>query len=314
MRKTSWRIAQGVVGAVILIFVAITIRDQWNDVQRAREQPVQWDIHWEFIAAALVMTWAMYVVLIWGWRAVLIGWREWLRIADAARIWTISSLGSYIPGKLWSIAGMAMMAQQSGVSGTAAMGSAVIMQLISIATGAAIAVALVGTVLLDDLLAGWGSLLAIGVAALALLGAVALTSPSLTRRIGFLLRRPDAIRPVDPNALAAALFANVVAWGGYGIALQLLAVGTLHGVNLSWATATGAFAASYIIGFLAILLPAGIGVREGILIVLLAPTIGVHQATALAVISRCALTVNQLGAALPFLLFRRKPRDLSIAT
>ena len=54
--------------------------------------------------------------------------------------------------------------------------------------------------------------------------------------------------------------------------------------------------------------------REGILIVLLAPTIGVHQAAALAVISRCALTVNQLGAALPFLLFRRKPRDLSIAT
>ena len=194
----------------------------------------------------------MYVVLIWGWRAVLIGWREWLRIADAARIWTISSLGTYIPGKIWSIAGMAMMSQRSGVSGTAAMGSAVIMQLVSIATGAAIAVALVGTVLLDDLLAGWGSLLAIGVAALALLGAVALTSPSLTRRIGFLLRRPDAIRPVDPNALAGALFANVVAWGGYGIALQLLAVGTLHGVNLSWATATGAFAASYIIGFLAI--------------------------------------------------------------
>ena len=203
------------------------------------------------------------------------------------------------------------MAQQRGVSGTAATGSAVIMQLISIATGAMIALALVGTPLLDRFLGGWGSIAAMILAAVTLIGAVALTSPSLTRRIGFLLRRPDAVRPVEPGALAGALVANLVAWAGYGIALQLLGLGTLHGVELSWSTATGAFAASYVIGYVFVLLPAGFGVREAVMITILTPSIGVGPAAALAAASRVVLTVNQVGAALPFLLFRSQPRDIT---
>ena len=308
MRKTSWRIAQAVVGAIILFFLVRKFLENWHKVQ---DQPIQWDLHWEFIVASLIVTWAMYGVLIWGWRTVLEGWRESLRIVDAARIWTISSLGGYIPGKVWSIAGMALMAQQRGVSGTAATGSAVIMQLISIATGAMIALALVGTPLLDRFLGGWGSIAAMILAAVTLIGAVALTSPSLTRRIGFLLRRPDAIRPVEPGALAGALVANLVAWAGYGIALQLLGLGTLHGVELSWSTATGAFAASYVIGYVFVLLPAGFGVREAVMITILTPSIGVGPAAALAAASRVVLTVNQVGAALPFLLFRSQPRDIT---
>ena len=307
MRKTSWRVAQGVAGALILFFLVKDFLANWKQVQ---EQPIQWEMHWEFIVASLIITWAMYGVLIWGWRAVLIGWREWLRIVDAARIWTISSLGKYIPGKVWSIAGMAIMSQERGVSGTAATGSAVIMQLISIATGAMIALALTGTAVLDRLVGGFGSLAAMVLAGVALVCAMALTAPSLTRRIGFVLGRPDAVRPVDPSALAASLFANLVAWAGYGISLQLLALGTLHGASLSWPTATGAFAASYVIGYLVLFLPAGLGVREGVMILLLKDSIGIGPAAAIAAASRITLTVNEIGAALPFLLFRSKPREL----
>jgi len=310
MRKTGWRIVQGVAGAIILVFLVRKILVDWKAV---REQPIQWEIHWEFIIASLIVTWAMYGVLIWGWRAVLHGWGERLRMAEAARIWTISSLGKYIPGKVWSIAGMAIMSQERGVSGAAATGSAVIMQLISLAAGAMIALALTGTELLDRLVGGYGSIAAIASAAASLLAAVTLTSPSLTRRIGFLIRRPDAVRPVDPNALAGALFANLAAWGGYGIALQLLALGTQHDVNLSWSSATGAFAASSIIGYLILFLPAGLGVREGVMILLLKDSIGLGPAAALAAASRVTLTVNEIGAALPFLLFRRKLRDVSIS-
>lgn len=305
MRKTSWRIAQAVFGAAILYFLVQHFLKNWREVE---SQPIQWDIHWEFIVASLIVTWAMYGVLIWGWRTVLQGWREYIKIVDAARIWTISSLGAYIPGKLWSIAGMALMAQQRGISPAAATGSAVIMQLISIATGAVLALALIGAPLLDRVLGSVGSIGAAALALLALVGAISLTSPSLARRIGFVLGRPEAIKPVEPEALAGAILANLVAWAGYGIALQLLVLGTLKGVELSWATATGAFAASYIIGYLALLLPAGLGVREAVLVTLLTPTIGPEAALALAAASRVVLTVNQVGAAVPFLLLKRPPR------
>ena len=79
----------------------------------------------------------------------------------------------------------------------------------------------------------------------------------------------------------------------------------MENVSLDWATATGAFAASYLIGYLALIVPGGVGVREGFLILLLQGSIGLGPAAALAVASRVALTINELGAAVPFLLIRR---------
>ncbi|MES2305819.1 MAG: lysylphosphatidylglycerol synthase domain-containing protein [Gemmatimonadota bacterium] len=308
MLKHKWRIAQGALGLVILYFLVIKVIKNWDDF---KAQQIQWHFRWEFIIASLLVTWVMYGFLILGWRSVLHGWRQWIRAVDAARIWCLSSLGKYIPGKVWAIAGMAVMAQREGVSGAAATGSAIIMQLVSIATGTILTFALIGTRLLDEMWPG-SSLAALALAIVALLAVLALTSPSLTRRIGFVVGRPDAVQPVEPESLAAALFTNFLAWAGYGLALQLLLLGTIENVTLDWATATGAFAASYLVGYLALIVPGGIGVRELVLVLLLKPTIGLGPAGALAVASRLTLTVNELGAALPFLFWR--PAKVAAAT
>ncbi len=304
MIKHKWRLLQGVIGALILYFLIAKFRRDWAELGA---QQIHWHLRWEFIAGSLLVTWCMYGLLILGWRSILHGWRQWIRIVDAARIWCLSSLGKYIPGKVWSIAGMAVMAQREGVSGAAATGSAIIMQLISIATGTIITFALIGTRLLDEKIPG-ASFAAIGLAVFALVCVLALTSPSLTRRIGFVVGRPDAVQPVEPESLAAALFTNFLAWAGYGLALQLLLLGTLENVSLDWGIATGAFAASYLVGYLALIVPGGVGVREGILILLLQGSIGFGPAAALAIASRITLTVNELGAAVPFLLIRRRAR------
>jgi uncharacterized membrane protein YbhN (UPF0104 family) len=309
MRKTGWRIAQGVFGVAVIVFLALHIRRTWHNAQ---DQPIQWSFRWEFITASFIVTWAMYGVLIVGWRSVLEGWRQSLRIVDAARIWTVSNLGTFIPGGVWAIAGMATMAQQRGVSGAAATGSAIVMQLVSLATGVVLAITLVGMPILDRVLGDWGAIAGIAIATGTLVCAIGLTSPSLTRRVGFLVGRPDAIRPVEPGALAGAILANLVAWSGYGIALQLLALGTLRGVELSWSVATGAFAASYVAGYVLFILPNGLGMREVVMATILTSTgIGAPSALALVAASRVILTVNQVGAALPFLLFRSQSRDNS---
>ena len=127
MSKQFWRVMQVVLGLVIITFIALRFAGDWADVTA---EPIEWHLRWELIVASLLVTWVMYGLLIWGWRAVLHGWRQYIRAVDAARIWCLSSLGKYIPGKVWSIAGMAAMAEKQGVSGVAAIGSAVIMQLV----------------------------------------------------------------------------------------------------------------------------------------------------------------------------------------
>jgi len=62
------------------------------------------------------------------------------------------------------------------------------------------------------------------------------------------------------------------------------------------------FTASYLAGFLALFAPGGIGVREGLFILMLQGPLGIGAATALAVASRLLLTLTEFGAAVPFLV------------
>ncbi len=100
--------------------------------------------------------------------------------------------------------------------------------------------------------------------------------------------------------------ANLVAWVGYGSALWLLARGLLPSVGLDPALAIAVFTASYLAGFLALFAPGGIGVREGLFILMLQGPLGIAAATALALASRVLLTITELGAAVPFLVFSQR--------
>jgi uncharacterized membrane protein YbhN (UPF0104 family) len=60
---------------------------------------------------------------------------------------------------------------------------------------------------------------------------------------------------------------------------------------------TGAVAAAYLVGVLVVIAPAGVGAREATLGLLLAPTLGVPAAAAVALLSRLVHTVGDLALA-----------------
>src|SRR6185437_2085439 len=131
-RKTWWRVVQ-VVGAVVLVALAVrSLARNWNDLQ---SQTIEWKIRPLWIALSLVITWGAYAGLIEAWRRVVESLRQRLGYWDAARITMVSNLGKYVPGKVWAIAGAAYLAQQVGVTKTAAVASAVVLQALALASG-----------------------------------------------------------------------------------------------------------------------------------------------------------------------------------
>jgi hypothetical protein len=295
------RLLQWLLGIAIVGFAARSLVRNWDQL---RAQPLEWSIEPGWLILSAVVVWLMYGLLIAAWRIMLTGWGRGLDFWSAARIWTVSSLGKYLPGKVWAVAGMAVMAQRAGVGAAPATGSAVILQVLAIGTGAAVAA-----------LTGWSSLRGAypgaegGLVVLLVISVVAvavLFRPDSVRRI-VRLALPDANVSLTPpvGAVAFGIAANTVAWLGYGAALWLLARGLLPGVGLGLLPAIAVFTASYLAGFLALFAPGGIGVREGVFILMLQGPIGIGAATALAVASRLLLTVTELGAAVPFLLFPR---------
>ena len=131
--RRAWIAVQVLLAAAVLYFVGRSMARNWDAIRRSGAT-IALDPAALLAAAGIIL--ATYALLITAWRAVLLGWGERLAYPQAARIWTVSNLARYIPGRIWQIAGMAAMAQQAGVSPWAAAGSAVVVQLLAIATGA----------------------------------------------------------------------------------------------------------------------------------------------------------------------------------
>ena len=288
-------------GLVVLAFVARAIARNWQDLEA---HPIAWTFRPLPALGSVLLVWVMYAILIEAWRRMLGGWGQSLGRLEATRIWLVSSLGKYVPGKVWAIAGMALMAREAGVAAWAATASAVILQVLALGSGAAVAGLLGGRALAatrPDLLPWFwvGGLAALG-------GASLLLVPGMVRRLLVLVKLggPEAVTP-GLKPLVLGLLANLLAWFGYGVPMWLLGRAVLPEPTLGLPLAIAAFAASYVAGFVVLIAPGGLVVREGLLIVLLQGSVGLGAATALALASRVLLTITEVGAALPFLLLRR---------
>lgn len=298
MRRRLWRVVPWAFAAVIVVLATRSVIANWS---RLAAQPVTWRISPVLILASLGLTWLMYLLLIQAWRVVLTGWGQSLPLWPAARIWTVSSLGKYVPGQVWAIAGMAVMAQRAGVAPWAATSSSVLLQGLAVGTGACV-LGFTGVSLLEPSLPA-ARLILVALVILSVAGVALLMWPPFVRRALALIRVDIGSGgvPAWDKVLFGAV-ANVLAWLGYGVALWLLARGLFATAELTLPQAIGAFTASYLAGFLALGVPDGVIVRETVFVSMVQGTIGAPSALALALASRLLLTLAQFGAAAPFLL------------
>lgn len=302
-RTGPWvRTAQWLAGLAIIAYAARSLMRNWVEL---RSQPLEWRVEPAWLLLSALVVWLMYAVLIVAWRVMLAGWGQRLDALAAARIWTVSSLGKYLPGKVWAVAGMALMSQRAGIAPWAATGSAVVLQVLAIGSGAAVA-GLTGREAIEQAHPGAGAALVLLVGA-AVAGVLLLLWPPFLRRL-LRLAAPNAEARGAPPAfgIGFGIVANVVAWLGYGLALWLLARGLLPTARLEPGLAIAVFTASYLAGFLALFAPGGLGVREGLFILMLQGSLGIGAATALALASRVLLTITEFGAAIPFLVFSQE--------
>jgi hypothetical protein len=253
-RRNLFRIAQWVFAAVVLFFAARSLVGQWDKVG-SRLTHIQFQ--WRWISAATLLVVASYALLIEGWRRVLVAWDSHLPFSDAARIWFLSNLGKYVPGNIWSLTAMGVMARRRGLSGIAAAGSSIIMQTVSLATGTGIVLVTSAKLLGQPLLVG---------ATVALLVALLFTAPRflppLVQWIASLIGREVTPPTIPATSIWTAAVASTISWLFYGFAFQFFVRGVLGSANGETASYMAVYTAAYILGFISPIAPAGLGVRE----------------------------------------------------
>lgn len=296
MRRPVWQGIQWVLGLLIVAFMLRYVARNWSEIQTA---PLRWELSWPVLVLALVLVWAAFASLADAWRRMVEGWGYPLSWLDGARIWLLSSMAKYVPGKVWALAGMALMAERRGIPAWSAAGSAVILQLVSLGTGAVIVATTglaVGNILPGPLvLAGFA-------AAMGLLVSLVLWPPLTRRAIAAFAPAADLATVPGPRPLLFGVLANLGAWIGYGTAFWLFARGTLPDAHLGMGEAIGVYTASYVAGVVAPFAPGGLGVRESVMVLALQGQLGLASALALAAVARLGMTAGEVLAAVPFLI------------
>ena len=224
---------------------------------------------WWTIAASGALFLAAHGVLVQTWRSVLAGWDARLPFWTAARIWSVSNLGRYVPGKIWQIGAMAAMARDVGVSPLAASGSAILGTLVNLLAGFLVAL-IGGRTLLERSAGGRGTVavLLVVFAAVSLMAMPAVL-PRVAKWLGRVTGRPIDVR-LPARVVLYALGGNIVAWLLYGAAFQLFVTGVLGHAAGGYAEYLAAYTISYLVGYLVLFAPAGIGAREGAMVAVLA--------------------------------------------
>jgi len=282
--------------AIAIVWYAISaLQGQWAG---AADRLSSLRLEWGWIAAATAIVLATYVLLIETWRRVIISAGETLPFRDAASIWFVSNLGKYVPGKIWSIAAMTVMAKENRVSPITAAGSSVLMQLVTIAAG-------IGVVLVTGARAVDHPQLAIGAALLIIvvLALMPLILPVVGRAAAALTGKDITLPRLPSSIVWLAAASSVISWIAYGTAFQFFVRGVLGTAAGATSSYIAVYAASYIIGFLALFAPGGAVVRESAMVtgMLRLALSGRADALAIAVASRLWLTVTELLPGLSFM-------------
>jgi hypothetical protein len=304
-RSRLWLVGQLVVTAVVLWYVGKALVEQWRTFSG---QPLTIDADWPVLLASVAVVLLIYALLVETWRRIVINWERTRTPVDfgfwtAARIWSISNLGRYVPGKVWQIGAMATLAERAGVSPVAAVGSSILNVIVNISTGFLVAL-IAGWKSFDQLSRGYTT---VGVVLLVIvMGSVLLLPIALPILLDIARRMTGkdlAMGTVPHRAVYLAIAGNVAAWLLYGAAFQLFVRGVTGQATGSFPNYVTAWAWPYIFGYLAFFLPGGIGVREGAL----ALALGVLQlatpqtALVIAATSRLWLTVPELLPGLTFI-------------
>jgi uncharacterized membrane protein YbhN (UPF0104 family) len=245
-----------------------------------------------------------YALLVQVWRALMAGAGSRLPFWRAAEIWSISNLWRYVPGKIWSIGAMSVMAQRAQVPAEAAASASILGVVLNIMTGIALSMLLAWRWLGAYNPGAQSAAVVLLVVGILSLLTLPYTLPRLSAFAAKTLGRDVALRPPPQWALGLAVAGNILSWAMYGLAFAVFAHGLLGvSAGATWQY-IAVFTASYVIGYIILIAPGGLGPREVAMYQLLTSMslATPKEAALLTVASRVWLTLLEIVPGLLFML------------
>jgi uncharacterized membrane protein YbhN (UPF0104 family) len=289
---------------VLTVVLALAIffllgRGLWKNWQDIPFEQIRFN--YLFILLSIASMFGFFTVYVVAWRSVLSSYGFRLRFSDCFRVLAISNLGKYIPGKVWFALGRMYLARRLDVPEKVTMVSAVLeTSLLAVSAG---------MIALATIAAPWEGNLSprtsLVVLAVIVFGLIVVHPAVFTKGVNTVLKRlkrSEIQMRLSYGGIVGLLLLYCFSWFWQGIGFFLM-VKSFYNVDLSlFPVLLGVFTLAWITGFLNLLTPAGIGVREGVITFFLSFYVPTPIAIIVALVTRGWSTVVDLsfaGASLP---------------
>lgn len=226
------------------------------------------------------------------WRALLADLGSPLPVRTALHVFFLGQLGKYLPGSVFAVAAQMELGRTQGLPRSRVGAASLMFMGVLVATGLLVAAAALPFTSPAALRRYFWVLAVLPVGLLCLAPAVLTRVVSTGLRM---LRRDPLDRPLSWAGVGTSVAWALAMWAAYGVHLLLLLrpqhpSGTAGLALLS----LGGYALAWTVGFLLLVAPAGAGLRELVLVLVLAPALDSTPATAVAIVSRGVMTLGDL--------------------
>jgi len=279
------RVLQVLLIVVIFYFLARNLYVNWNKIVK-----YDWNINYYFLTYSFVLFVVGSILIALGWNLILrmLGGR--LGCKRALKIFFITDLAKYVPGKVWTIVGKVYLCAKEGIPIAKTSASVVIQPLIQVIAGILIfLVSLPFWTKTNDFMNQLYFFLP-----LIPIGLIVLHPAIMTKILNFVLTRLKQ-KPIELNIKYKDILLILLLWCGLwiltGIASYFLIISIYSFPVSELPVVIGIFSIAGISQFLT---PSGIGVLEGVLTVLLGLYVPVHIAIFIALLVRVWKTVTEL--------------------
>jgi hypothetical protein len=299
-------VVKAVAVATLILFVVRVFWVNSNEVQEAARSGLL-RLRMPYLLASYALLAAYLLSRAAAWHLITLRTHTAIPAADGLATWLTANLAKYIPGKVMILIWRAQIYRRFDVAGghlTVAFGLEVLIEI----TGAAMLVTLLlGFIELPDVM-GFSLERLVWLAPLCLVALHPRVVNWTLRRLAAAVGR--SIPPYDLRFPTLLLFLalSMFNWLLFGLA-HFLMIRAMY--ELAWSDAAlviAAMALATIVGFVVPFAPAGLGVREGLLLPFLATTMPLGVASLVVVVLRVWMTLGELVVAGCAYVWRRASR------
>ncbi len=279
---------------VVVVCVGYALYHRWDEAGSALRSLSPW-----LIAGSLAAAVAGLGGQLLAWRAILADLGSPLSLRVAARVMFVGQLGKYLPGSVWAFVAQVELARDRDIARQRGITATVLAVVITLAVNLLVAALTLPLASPEAALRWWWALALAPVLLMVLSPRVVTWAVRMAVRIARRSREvPEAeLEHVSTRGLATAVGWTFAAWVPLATHVGALVVGTGGDTDplRTFPVAAGAYALAWTLGVLFVIVPAGVGVRETVLVVGLAPVLDPGSALVVAALSRLVMTVADVG-------------------